>query len=208
MIDVRQRGRIILASYLLFCIVYLGAPLISIGDVHVLRPSFLDRGVPFLPWTIAVYLSQFAFMFVALWLSPTSEALRKMLTAIAIATLISAAIFIVWPSAIERPAAPGPAFATLYLFDVPTNCFPSLHVALAMIAAAMWPHTPTRALAWVWALAIAASTLTTRQHVILDVAAGVIVGAGALAISRRGPSSHPWSCPYWPSRGSRDHRPR
>jgi membrane-associated phospholipid phosphatase len=182
-IDVRHRGRIILAAYLLFCIIYLGAPLISIGEVHVLRPSFLDREIPFLPWTIAIYASQFVFLFLALWQSPTSEALKHILTAIAIATMISAAVFIVWPSAIDRPAARDAAFATLYFFDVPTNCFPSLHVALAMIAAATWPHAPTRVLAWIWAMAIAASTLTTKQHVLLDVAGGVIVGAGALVWS-------------------------
>lgn len=180
MIDVRRRGRVILLAYLLFCIVYLGAPMLSVSSVKVLEASAIDQGVPFTPWTIAIYASQFLFLFLTLWLSPTSEDLKNLLAAIAVATAISAAIFIVWPTAINRPDPHNAAFSALYLFDVPTNCFPSLHVALAIIAAAMWPHRRTRPLAWLWAFAILVSTLTTKQHVAVDILAGAVVGVVAL----------------------------
>ncbi len=172
MIDGRHRGRIILAAYLLFCIIYLGAPRLAISKPHVLQPSAIDRAIPFLPWTIAIYASQFLFLFLALW-----KSLKEVLIPMGIATALSAVIFIVWPTTIIRPDARNAAFSTLYVFDVPTNCFPSLHVALALIAAWLWPHPRTGAL--VWASAIALSTLTTKQHVAVDVLGGAVVGAVA-----------------------------
>jgi membrane-associated phospholipid phosphatase len=185
MIDIRRRGAVIAVAYCLFCIVYLGAARLAIGPPHVLSPTAFDRAVPFMPWTIVVYLSQFAFMFLALWLCRDAESLTRMLTAIAIATLLSAVVFIAYPTMIERPATTSTMFATLYLFDVPANCFPSLHVALALIAAAMWPRPSTRVLAYLWVAAIAASTLTTKQHMAVDVVGGCGVAAPALLFGLR-----------------------
>src|SRR6185436_1131722 len=52
----RGDGVRILAAYLLFCLVYLGAAAIDLRPPELLQPSPVDRAVPFLPWTIAVYL--------------------------------------------------------------------------------------------------------------------------------------------------------
>ena len=89
----------------------------------------------------------------------------------------------VWPTTIPRPAARNPAFEALWLFDVPTNCFPSLHVALATIAAFFWPRQ--RRMATIWAAGIALSTLTTKQHYAIDVVGGLIVSAVAIIACRR-----------------------
>jgi membrane-associated phospholipid phosphatase len=177
----KRRGFVIALAYLIFCVIYLGAAKLAIGPPHALQPSSIDNAVPFLPWTITIYLSQFALLFLALWLSRD----KRMLVAIGVATNLSAVIFIAWPTTLPRPGVHNPAFAALYLFDVPTNCFPSLHVALAFIAAAMWPRRSTRMLAWVWAAAIAVSTLTTRQHVAVDIAGGLLVGASGVAVAYR-----------------------
>lgn len=178
MIDVRHRGRAILLGYLLFCLFYLGAARFGLRAPRLLQPSAVDRAIPFLPWTIAVYLSQFAFLFLALWLQTNSRALTRTFAAIAVATILSCAIFVVWPTAITRPPVRNAAFDALWLFDVPMNCFPSLHVALAAIAASFWPRR--RWPAAIWAAAIALSTLTTKQHYAVDVLGGV--GAAAVAI--------------------------
>jgi membrane-associated phospholipid phosphatase len=183
MIDVRHRGRAILLGYLFFCVFYLGAARFGIGQPYRLDPSAIDRAIPLLPSTIAVYLSQFAFLFLALWLQTDSRALTRIFCAIAAATILSCAIFVVWPTTIPRPAARNPAFEALWLFDVPTNCFPSLHVALATIAAFFWPRP--RRMALIWAAGIALSTLTTKQHYAIDVVGGVIVSAVAIIACRR-----------------------
>ena len=182
MIDVRHRGRAILLGYLLFCVFYLGAARLGFREPRLLQPSVVDRAVPFLPWTIAVYLSQFAFLFLALWLQTDSRALTRTFAAIAIATILSCAIFVVWPTTIPRPPVRSAAFDALWLFDVPANCFPSLHVALATIAACFWPRR--RWIAVIWAAAIALSTLTTKQHYAVDVLAGAVVAGVAIVAVR------------------------
>ena len=182
MIDVRRRGRAIFIGYLLFCVFYLGAPRLTIRAPHLLQPSPVDRAIPFLPWTIAVYLSQFPFLFLTLWLQTDSRRLTRAFIAIAISTVLSCAIFILWPTTLPRPPARNAAFNALWLFDVPTNCFPSLHTALATIAAFFWPRRE-RWPAALWASAIIVSTMTTKQHVAIDVAGGVVVARVAIAIS-------------------------
>ncbi len=180
MIDVRHRGRAIFLGYLLFCVFYLGANRVAIREPHPLQPSVVDRAVPFMAWTMVVYLSQFLFLFLALWLQTGSRRLTRAFIAIAIATVLSCAIFVCWPTTLPRPPVRNAAFDALWLFDVPTNCFPSLHTALAAIAAFFWPRRG-RWLAALWAAAIIASTLTTKQHVAIDVAGGFATAVVAIA---------------------------
>jgi membrane-associated phospholipid phosphatase len=176
-----KRLLVILAAYAAFCIVYLGAPRLAWHAPLSLSPSAVDRVIPFMPWTIAVYLSQFGILFLALW---RARDVRPALTAAAVATMVAAMIFIVAPTAIARPQTDNAAFAALWTFDVATNCFPSLHVALAMIAAAFWPYRRWRPAAASWAIAIAASTLTTKQHYALDILGGAVLGVIAIRASQ------------------------
>ena len=180
-VDVPHRGRAILLGYLLFCIFYLGAHRLAVRDPYPLQTSAFDRAIPFIPWTIAVYLSQFLFLFLALWLQTDSARLTRAFAALAIGTILSCAIFILWPTTVPRPPVRNAAFDALWLFDVPANCFPSLHTALAAIAAFFWPRRG-RWLAILWAAAIILSTLTTKQHVAIDVVGGLAVAAVAVAI--------------------------
>jgi membrane-associated phospholipid phosphatase len=204
MIDVRHRGRAILVGYLLFCVLYLGSNRVHLREPQVLHASAVDRAIPFLPWTIAVYLSQFLILFFALWLQTDSRRLTRAFAAIAVATIVSCAVFVVWPTTVARPPVRSAAFDALWLFDVPTNCFPSLHTALAAIAAWFWPRRG-RWLAAAWAIAIVVSTLTTKQHVAIDVAGGAAVAVVALASQR---STSRGSKPTWSSGGDDDDAPR
>lgn len=95
--------------------------------------------------------------------------------------------------------------ADLRASDDPANCLPSLHVALATSlaltlaergdaagAAAARPfgaasspaRTPTwvRVLAPIWAICVSLSTLTVKQHYVVDVPAGALVGLLAHAL--------------------------
>jgi membrane-associated phospholipid phosphatase len=109
-----------------------------------------------------------------------------------LATVVAFVVFMAWPTTVERPpydpASPvAPLWAGLYAFDAPTNAFPSLHVALAVIAAAaMVPEGGVwRAIGPLWAGAIVVSTLTTKQHVAVDLAGGFAVGGASLLAIRR-----------------------
>lgn len=179
------------AAYTVFCALYLGASAASLREPIALTPSPLDAWVPFLGWSIAVYLSQFALLGVVFWRAAGSPAWDRSLRSMLVATLTSAAVFVALPTRLDRPPLPdggviAAAYSTLYLFDPPTNCFPSLHVSLATLGAlSFWPERRRLTVACLgWAALVTVSTLTTRQHVLLDVAGGAAVALFAHAVTR------------------------
>jgi len=73
--------------------------------------------------------------------------------------------------------------------DTPSNCLPSLHVALAWSLALSWRdflrRSWARPLPIVWAVVVSACTLTTKQHYLVDIPAGLAVGVAAWWLVRR-----------------------
>ena len=75
--------------------------------------------------------------------------------------------------------------------DASGNACPSLHVATAIFSG-LWLHhllrhfgAPTWILLfnWLWCIGIIYSTLATRQHVAVDVSAGLVLGGMAAWLS-------------------------
>ncbi|MBA2480918.1 MAG: phosphatase PAP2 family protein [Planctomycetes bacterium] len=155
-----------------------------------LLETALDRALPLMPPAILVYASLGAFLLVAAWGS-SAKSCRRLIQASLTAMALSYACFIVWPVAVDRGGLPGTEpwhslFAAVREMDPPHNSFPSLHVAYVTVALASkrWPWW-----VWAWGLSIIASTVLTRQHVVLDVAAGVALGVAAWLLAGR----WPWS---------------
>jgi membrane-associated phospholipid phosphatase len=89
------------------------------------------------------------------------------------------------------------AMALVLSIDGQANACPSLHAALAAYTALCVPMLAAGARqvatitigAWIWATAIAYSTLPTRRHVAFDVAAGgALAFVVFLGVVRRGDS--------------------
>jgi PAP2 superfamily len=183
-------GRALLAGYAAFCVLYLGAAALAPAARVTLEPSRLDAAIPFLPWTIWVYFSQFVLLVVALT-TARDDGLRTLgFYAMLLATLLAAAVFAAWPTQVERAAAPsagisGLAWAALHASDTPANCFPSLHVALAALSGALLWRRGWRIAAVLWPFAIAVSTLTTKQHVAWDIPGGLALAAIAWVLVPR-----------------------
>jgi membrane-associated phospholipid phosphatase len=105
-------------------------------------------------------------------------------------------VFYFWPTAI--PAADidwarYPDVAFLKSMDASGNACPSLHVATAVFSA-IWLHHLLRGfgaplwiliLNWAWCTGIVYSALATRQHVAVDVFAGLALGVLAAGLSLR-----------------------
>jgi membrane-associated phospholipid phosphatase len=101
-----------------------------------------------------------------------------------------------WPTAVP-PLPIGVSdlagFQTLRGMDASGNACPSLHVAFAVLSFAWIDSIVKRARAPVllraanllWFLAIVWSMVAIRQHVVLDVAAGTLVGAVFAVLSLR-----------------------
>lgn len=85
-----------------------------------------------------------------------------------------------------------PALAFLKAADAAGNAFPSLHVAFAAYTATVIArelrdlHAPAWARVgnWAWCAAIVYSTLATRQHVVIDVAGGLVLAWFATEVCR------------------------
>jgi membrane-associated phospholipid phosphatase len=156
--------------------------------VTVMPLTAADRLIPFQPPAIALYFSLWLYVS----LPPALLRTRREVYAYgwiagALATC-ALAIFLFWPTSI--PPTTGidwslySGFSTLKRVDASQNACPSLHVAFAVFSG-LWldrilRQMPVggylRVLNAAWCAGIVYSTIATRQHVAVDVAAGAVLG--------------------------------
>jgi membrane-associated phospholipid phosphatase len=155
----------------------------------------LDAAIPFLPWTVWCYLPFYAGIFIlAMAGLSTRRLFNRALAGIGAIMMVGATGHLLVAAAYPRPVVHPPysdlshAFlAWVQSIDPPGNVFPSLHVAHSSALAIILRHDRPRlgAAALVMAILLALSTLTTKQHFLADVAAGLIMGVGtSLAVLR------------------------
>lgn len=171
----------------------LKAPL---GTPFLMPLTVVDSWVPFSPLAYPVYVSLWVYVSLPPALQSGFRVLAWFGVWIAALCLFCLAIFWLLPTAV--PVADidwtlHPEMALIKSLDASGNACPSLHVASAVFAA-LWLRaifTAVSAPRWLqWAsalhcLAILWSTLATRQHVALDVLAGIVVGVAFALLSLR-----------------------
>ncbi|HEU5396682.1 MAG TPA: phosphatase PAP2 family protein [Verrucomicrobiae bacterium] len=82
-----------------------------------------------------------------------------------------------WRAANQRRDRSERFLAYVQSIDSTTNSFPSMHTSVAMLTAMhLWPHLGVYAL--LFPLLIAVSCLFTKQHYLLDLPAGALLGWG------------------------------
>jgi membrane-associated phospholipid phosphatase len=157
--------------------------------------TWVDQWVPFQPqgWSL-IYLSELALTPIVPWLLTTREELRRYAIGLAFLSGSSFLLFLFCPVASPRPAeAIGSGWHRVILeWDGPYNAFPSLHagfvVYTVLLARRTFPSLPKR-YGWVWlavfcwAVLVMVSTLATRQHYVIDLVAGAVLGLLAHALS-------------------------
>ena len=177
-------------------LVYFGTRLVAGDWPHMNMQTALDRAIPFLPWTVVLYVAAFLF-----WVTNYILAIRqgeeqawRILAADLLGKLVCLAVFLLLPTTAPRPDIPEAPFAwamgIIYAADAPDNLFPSIHCFCSWLC---WAgirgrkNIPTgyRAFSLVMALAVGLSTLTTKQHVLADVAAGFALAEVCWQISGR-----------------------
>jgi len=168
--------------------------------VTALRPSSIDRVVPFQPGAVYLYESLWLIMPIAPWLMVSTGELRRYSRGFAAMALTGFAIFLFFPTSGPRPGNlrdVNVVYEALIVIDNELNAFPSLHAAFAFFHGAHCHAMFRRGASskwltgflWLWVLGIAASTLLTKQHVFVDVAAGAVLGLGSYFIFCR-PAKH------------------
>ena len=167
--------------------VYCGSKLLAAGWSHYDLTTAFDRATPFLPWTVSVYLASCVF-WVLCYIYCASQEKRqayRCLCADFLAKAVCLVFFLLLPTTNVRPAIEESSLwcvfmRILYQMDSPTNLFPSIHCLvswLCFLGVRDAPRTPKafRYGAFCMAVAIFLSTLTTKQHVVVDVLGGVLL---------------------------------
>lgn len=177
-------------------VVYFLANHYPFGTVRQLELTTLDLAMPFWPWTVFLYLSDYALIFVAFQGCQTRRSADRFLVTELVVIGLCALMHWTWPVAFPRelyplPAdlspAPAHAMELLRAFDAETSCLPSLHVAGAVVAPLLISREQPRAFPWLlaWSAGVAISTMTTKQHYLIDVLAGVALAVLAWLVASR-----------------------
>ncbi len=181
-LDTKKKWMWAAIGYAVFCVLYLLTGNLHLRSPRTLTPLRLDELIPFTDWTIWIYHSQFFFLIFNIHAIKRAENLNRTFYAMALASLLSFMIFILYPTTLPRSLSTQDglstkAFEFLYSIDSPANCFPSLHVSLACLAATgvLSERKKISALVIIWALLITLSTMTTKQHYFVDIIGGLAV---------------------------------
>lgn len=168
-------------------LVYFGSKLLMAGAYHHNLETAWDLAIPFLPWTVSIYVGTFlywAISFLLILRSGTENAFR-FLCAHCMSLLIALVFFLLLPTTNTRPQIEGGGLwnfgmRLIYALDTPDNLFPSLHCELSwlcFLGLKKVENVPTggKRFALIFSLLIFVSTLTTKQHILLDVFGGWLI---------------------------------
>lgn len=156
--------------------------------VVVMPLTALDHLIPFQPGMLVPYLSLWLYVGVAPGLQRTYRELFVYGLWAGALCLTGLGLFHFWPTAVPPltfDVSGQPGFRMLQGVDASGNACPSMHVAISMFTVIWIEHLlrgarvpgALRALNVTWFLAITWSTLAIKQHVVIDVLAGVLLGA-------------------------------
>lgn len=180
----------------------------AVFPVTLIPLTPIDELVPYQPWWILPYASLWLYIsLVPNQLYSGHELLTYLKTVVAMAAL-GFTIFFFWPTAVPKAYfdwSQHPGIAFLKSIDASGNACPSLHVAYAVFSCLglhgllgeMRAPRLLQVLNVLWCLAIAYSTLATKQHVAIDLMAGALMGlvAGSLYLAQRRGSRLPLGTP-------------
>ena len=171
----------------LFLAVYLSCNWITSQRADPYRLWFdWELEIPFVPAMVWVYLSLFVTFFLPMF-ALREPALNVLCKRLAFAVVVSGFLFLLLPAQLgfERPAevsGQAAAFRLVYLFDLPHNLVPSLHVSWsALILGSLRAVSPpwARRLLEAWFLLLCTAAVLVHQHHLLDLLGGMLVAWAA-----------------------------
>jgi len=166
--------------------------------VRTVPLTALDRIIPFEPAALFVYLTLWLYVGVGPGLQPNLRALVAYGFWIGGLCAAGLVIFLLWPTNVP-PTGVDPSryagFSMLQGVDAAGNACPSMHVATAIFTMLrlqdVWRRIGAPTLIQIvnltWCSAIVLSTLFIKQHVVLDVISGALLGAAFAVASLHAP---------------------
>jgi len=147
---------------------------------HKLRTFSWERELVVFPEFVLIYLTIYPTFLLPFLFIHQKDFFRLFSLAYISVMCICYVIYLFFPVSIDRPELPVHSFsswalAIVYWADRPWNCFPSMHVAMSLLAALtiLEVHRIRGMLILVLTLWIAYATVLIKQHYVLDVLAAI-----------------------------------
>ena len=190
---IKSRGEllesVLIVGFALLCnsIAYYGARLIASSWYHHDMTTQVDEMIPYMPWTVSIYWGCYLFWGINYCLCALQDraARNRFFCADILSRCVCLAFFLLLPTTNIRPeVADGGVWnflmRLLYSVDSADNLFPSIHCLVSWLC---WIGVRNRKdvsvvyryFSLFAAVVICISTLTTKQHVIVDVIGGVVL---------------------------------
>lgn len=158
----------------------------------------IDGLIPFWPVWIFVYVLTFIFWIVCAFVAMREEReiCYEIFAGIFCAELMCFVIFVLFPTVTVRPEPVQDGslrmwmIARIYAMDEPTNLFPSMHCMISWMFAREFLRCEKVSRAWqvfsfVLAVMICLSTQFVKQHMFIDLVAGIALGEVCIFLARR-----------------------
>lgn len=176
--------------------VYFGSRLFTGEWPHHNIEGKLDQLIPFVPCTVVIYLGCYVF-WIANYILIARQG-KQEVCQFFVADFLSRAVcllcYLLYPTTNTRPFVEADGFwnqvmIALYATDAADNLFPSIHCLVSWfcyIGLRGKKNIPVwyRGLSCVLAVSVCISTLTTKQHVVVDVIGGVLLAEICLLLGR------------------------
>lgn len=193
-------------TFLFNHIVYYGSRLLVTNKYHYNISGYLDKQIPFLPWTILIYWGCYIFWIINYVIAcrQKTEKAFCFISADFFAKIICLFCFILFPTTNIRPIIEGNSIfdelmRILYQIDAADNLFPSIHCltsCFCFIAVRQNKKVPKWYvfISFFIAISVYISTLTTKQHTIIDVLGGIVLAEGSYLFVQKSGFSKWYQC--------------
>lgn len=187
----------VIFSFVFNCLVYSGSRMIAGGWYHHNIETGVDRSIPFVPEFLVIYFGCYVFWAVNYILIARQErrSVYQFFTGDFISRCVCLVSFLAFPTTNTRPLITGSglwnqAALWLYSIDAADNLFPSIHCLVSWfcyLGIRGRKEIPRwyQSVSMVIAILVFASTLLTKQHVIVDVAGGILLAEFCFFIGRK-----------------------
>ena len=187
----------VIFSFVFNCLVYSGSRMIAGGWYHHNIETGVDRSIPFVPEFLVIYFGCYVFWAVNYILIARQDrrSVYQFFTGDFISRCVCLVSFLAFPTTNTRPLITGSglwnqAALWLYSIDAADNLFPSIHCLVSWfcyLGIRGRKEIPRwyQSVSMVIAILVFASTLLTKQHVIVDVAGGILLADFCFFIGRK-----------------------
>ncbi|MGN0348567.1 MAG: phosphatase PAP2 family protein [Roseburia sp.] len=172
-------------------VTYYGTRVFTNKRYHYNLSNQLDDQIPFIPWTVAIYLGCYVFWILnyILGCRQKPKVAFRFMSADFVAKIACMVCFFVFPTTNVRPIIEENSLwesvmAWLYRTDAADNLLPSIHCLTSwfcVIAVRENKRIPRwyKMASIFLAFSVCVSTLTTKQHVLIDVVCGIALAEGS-----------------------------